>query len=273
MRHGRIRANRDRLRKAKLTETKGVDALGYIRCVGKAPIQPPFQNVVDALRAAVAGPLADLVDSAYLYGSVARAHAVPGRSDLDVVLLLVEPPSAAQLDRIEGARLALQQRHPEVSKVDFDLGSLAEVLAAENLERWGFWLKHHCRCVAGPDRAQTFPLFRPSRSIALAVNGDFPEVLSDYARRMAAPADGVQLRVLMRQAARKAIRASNVLRAENATSWPESIADHLLQFTTSFPEWHDEIHFLAAQHDQPQAEPREFAQRLMRFADWLARQR
>lgn len=263
----------DRFRKADLTETKGVDAQGYIRTVGHAPLQPAFQSVVDDLCAAVRGPLADLVDSAYLYGSVARAHAMPGRSDLDAVLLLVEPPSAAQLERLEGARLALQQRHPEVSKVDFDLGSLAEVLAAENLERWGFWLKHHCRCIAGPDRAQAFPLQRPSRSIALAVNGDFPEVLSDYARHIAAPADGAQARALMRQAARKAIRATNVLRAEHATSWPESIADHVLQFTASFPDWHDEIHYLSAQHEQPQAEPREFAQRLMRFADWMARQR
>lgn len=256
-----------------MTATNGVDALGYIRTLGHAPLQPAFQPVVDDLCAAVRGPLADLIDSAYLYGSVARGDAVVGRSDLDAVLLLVAPPAAAQLERIESARLALQQRHAAVTKVDFDLGSLVEALSAAQLESWGFWLKHHCRCIAGPDRALALPLQRPSRSIARAVNGDFPEVLSDYARRIAAPGEGAQLRVLMRQAARKALRATNVLRPEDATSWPESIADHVRQFTASFPEQHDEILFLAAQHEQPRADPQEFAHRLMRFAHWMARQR
>lgn len=256
-----------------MTETKGVDALGYIRTVGHAPLQPAFQSVVDALCAAVHGPLADLIDSAYLYGSIARVDAVPGRSDLDAVLLLVTPPSAAQLERIESARLALQQCHAEVTKVDFDLGSLAEVLAAENLDRWGFWLKHHCRCIAGPDRSKDFPLFRPSRAIALAVNGDFSSVLTAYAQRLAMPLPPEQVTQLMRQASKKAIRATNVLRPLDSMSWPESIDDHLRQFAAGFPEAVDALEFFAVQQRQPQADAQDFSRRLLRFVAWMEQQR
>ncbi|MEG1767567.1 MAG: nucleotidyltransferase domain-containing protein [Comamonas sp.] len=255
-----------------MTATKGVDALGYIRCVGQAPIQPPFEAVVDALRSAVRGPLADLadlVDSVYIYGSVARADAEPGRSDLDAVLLLVDAPSAHDLERIEAVRRALEQRHSEVTKVDFDLGSLGEVHAPDNLERWGFWLKHHCRCIAGPDRTQAFPLFRPSRAVARAVNGDFPEVLTEYARRIAGPADCAQVMPLMRQAARKAIRATNVLRPADSNHWPESLDDHLQQFAAAFPESIDMLCFFAAQQRQPQADAQDFSRRLLHFVAWM----
>lgn len=252
-----------------MTERNGVDALGYIRCVGLAPVQPPFQAVVHALRAAVNGALADLVDSAYLYGSVARADAVPGRSDLDAVLLLARTPSGHELERVEATRLALEQRHAEVTKVDFDLGSLDEVQALENFTRWGFWLRHHCRCIAGPDRAQAFPRFRPSRAVALAVNGDFPEVLTDYARRIAALADGAQAGPLMRQAARKAIRATNVLRPMDSTFWPESIDDHLQQFAASFPESAGMLRFFATQQHPPHAPPQDFSRHLLCLVAWM----
>jgi hypothetical protein len=263
----------DWLRKAELTETKGVDAQGYICTVGHVPLQPAFQSVVDDLCAAVRGPLADLVDSAYLYGSVARADAVPGRSDLDAVLLLVDAPSPHELERIEAARRALEQRHGEVVKVDFDLGNLDEVHAPENFTRWGFWLKHHCRCIAGPDRAQAFPLFRPSRAVALAVNGDFTGVLTEYARRIAAPADRAQVLPLMRQAARKAIRATNVLRPVDSTSWPGSIDDHLQQFAAAFPASVDALRFFAAQQHQPQADAQDFSRRLLHFVACMEQQR
>lgn len=252
-----------------MTATKGVDALGYIRCVGQAPIQPPFQAVVAALCAAVAGPLTDVVDSAYLYGSVARADAVAGRSDLDAVLLLRAAPSTQDLERIATVRRALEQRHGEVVKIDFDLGSLDEVHAPDNLERWGFWLKHHCRCIAGPDRTQAFPLFRPSRAVARAVNGDFPEVLTEYARRIAGPADCAQVMPLMRQAARKAIRATNMLRPADSNHWPESIDDHLQQFAAAFPESIDLLCFFAAQQRQPQADAQDFSRRLLHFVAWM----
>ncbi len=256
-----------------MTETNGVDALGYIRTVDQAPLQPPFQAVVHALRVAVNGALADLVDSAYLYGSVARADAVPWRSDLDAVLLLARMPSSQDLERIEAARQALEQRHAEVTKVDFDLGHLAEVQAPENFTRWGFWLKHHCRCIAGPDRSQAFPLFRPSRAVALAVNGDFSSVLTAYAQRLAMPLPSGQTAQLMRQASKKAIRATNVLRPLDSMSWPHSIDDHLRQCAAGFPEALEALEFFAVQQRQPQADAGDFSRRLLRFVAWMEQQR
>lgn len=50
---------------------------------------------------------------------------------------------------LESKRRMLESRHTEVIKIDFDIGSRSEVLAADNRLSWGYWLKHHCRCLWG----------------------------------------------------------------------------------------------------------------------------
>ena len=105
-----------------------------------------------------------LLDGIYLYGSVARGSAKPGVSDLDVTLVLHQPPDAAALATLEALRLALAARHPEVVKIDFDIGSRQQVLDPQHLYSWGYWLKHHCRCLWGTDLAAHFDPFRPSRA-------------------------------------------------------------------------------------------------------------
>ena len=58
-------------------------------------------------------------------------------------------------------RQAFQLEQRIVSKVDFDIGSVDEALAPEHHDSWGFWLKHHCRCLWGEDRPPLFRCFSP----------------------------------------------------------------------------------------------------------------
>jgi len=158
------------------------------------------------------------LDGLYLYGSVARGDAIPGVSDLDLTLVLREPATAELLARLEAVRCALEQRHPFVTKVDFDIGHHAQVLATENRNGWGFWLKHQCRCLWGNDLSVHFERFRPSRDIALAVNGDFHAVLSAYLTRIACADTETQRLRLQREASRKLIRSTHVLLSEDAST-------------------------------------------------------
>ncbi|MCU4121615.1 nucleotidyltransferase family protein [Variovorax sp. N23] len=257
-----------------MAETIGVDANGYIRTIAHAPLQAAFLTVVDDLRSMLIGSLVHRVDSAYLYGSVARGDAVPGRSDLDVVLVLAGKPALQEDLDIEAARRALESRHPEVLKVDFDVGFLEEVQAPENLHRWGFWLKHHCRCIHGHDLARDLAPFRPSRKIARAVNGDFSDVLDGYARRIGTESDAAAIARFAREASRKLIRATNMLRPVASTSWPESLEDHIALFVETYPQMAQQaafFHSFAAPpgNEPPQVVTTDFIDRVRAFSAWM----
>lgn len=105
-------------------QSTGVDAEGFILTVPHVPVQREFQPLLEAVCNVLSQP--DLgVDGIYLYGSVARGDALPGVSDLDLTVVLGEPPTSAVLERLERVRCHLAVRYPQVTKVDFDIGSRA----------------------------------------------------------------------------------------------------------------------------------------------------
>ncbi|AMO93075.1 nucleotidyltransferase domain protein [Collimonas fungivorans] len=252
-----------------MAESKGLDAEGFIRTISRRPIQPAFQAAVDNLCDMLLDRLGPLIDSVYLYGSVARGDATVGRSDLDVTLILIREPALQDTQAIESMRLSLEIRHPEVTKIDFDVGYLADANAPENLYKWGFWLKHHCRCVHGNDLADQFDLFRPSRLIARAVNGDFPEVLAAYAQRIEAEKNVLLIERLKRGASRKLIRSTNVLRPVEASSWPESLEEHVDHFLETYPEMRPQIAFFLSQQQMSDSDKGDFVGRLRVFSAWM----
>lgn len=138
-----------------------------------APLQPEFAALVDDACASLSALLGDALDSLYVYGSVARGAARPGRSDLDLALILSRPLAPPQASALEHLRAGLLARHPVVTKVDFDPGQRAEVLAPQPPNAWAYWLKHECRCLVGDDLGARFAPFTRSRALAVAINGDW----------------------------------------------------------------------------------------------------
>ncbi|KAF0864453.1 nucleotidyltransferase domain-containing protein [Pseudomonas sp. LD120] len=214
----------------------GVDADGLINLPAEPPVQAEYRGLLDDIRTTLSDPLGPSLHSLYLYGSVARGTARAHASDLDLCLILQHPATPQQLRHLENLRRVLQARHPRVAKIDFDIGHLAQVLAAENLDSWGYWLKHHCRCLSGEDLRPRFAPFRPSRNIALAVNGDFQTVLDDYAERIEGERRPAEILRLQREASRKLIRATNLLRAEQEPRWPHSLDEHVWLFVQRYPD-------------------------------------
>ena len=105
----------------------------FIKSFPVRPLQPEFVSLIEDARENLLQELAALLDSLYLYGSVARAIAEPGRSDLDLTLVLSRPLSSPEAEALECVRFNLETRHPEVTKIDFDVGVLEEVLNPANL--------------------------------------------------------------------------------------------------------------------------------------------
>ena len=76
-----------------------------------ANVQPAYRGVPEAAADLLVRELGPRLHSGYLYGSVVRGNAVPGRSDLDLVAVLWTPAEAA--DRLAASRVAVGAAFPE----------------------------------------------------------------------------------------------------------------------------------------------------------------
>ncbi|AIY40459.1 putative nucleotidyltransferase [Collimonas arenae] len=248
---------------------EGVDELGFILTVRNETVQPEFQALVDDVIATLSSQIGNSIHSIYLYGSIAHGDAVIRSADLDVTIVLFQAASVDEDRLIKSMRRILQDVHPEVVKIDFDIGVLANVTAPHMADSWGYWLKHHCRCIWGTDLASSFALFKPSKAIALAVNGDFDEVLNGYAGQIENASDQIEVQHLKRAAARKLIRATNILRSDSEQSWPQNLNSYVDLFLKSYPAMADSISYFLAEANGTHGIPDEFVKRLRSFSHWL----
>ncbi|MCE9840868.1 hypothetical protein GWJ01_06850 [Proteus sp. G2618] len=109
--------------------------------------QTLFQPVITDVAEHLSQLLKENLHSIYVYGSVANGCAIAEKSDLDICLILKNKIDKFENQQLDKTRVMLGTLYPIVSKIDFDIGVLSKVLAPNNLYSWGYWLKHHCRCI------------------------------------------------------------------------------------------------------------------------------
>ena len=246
-----------------------LDQNGFIATPPSGPLQNAFQPVVNDLINQLTHSSPALIHSIYVYGSVAQGSAVAGRSDLDISLILTCPPTEDEQQALADLRINLALAHPVISKIDFDIGTLEEVQNPANHDSWGYWLKHHCRCVYGEDLRAQFPLFRPSRTVAIALNGDMVSVLNRFIAQIRESSPGPERLFIQRAAARKLVRSTNMLRQESDTDWPDTLEENAARFVARHPEQGGEMCYLLAESNSPADTPERFIQRAEGFIAWL----
>lgn len=148
----------------------GTDDAGYvINQTSIRHIQPEFETVLFKAIELVKEACDEQLHSIYLYGSIGRGTAVSGQSDLDLTVLVYEDVDATEL--VEQTEQLLTE-HPEVIKIDYDIGRLDVALDPANRFEWGFWLRHLCTCVDGEDVSTRFPRMKPDDRVSEALNQD-----------------------------------------------------------------------------------------------------
>ncbi|HHE6468027.1 TPA: nucleotidyltransferase domain-containing protein [Providencia rettgeri] len=240
----------------------------YIPVLEKRLFQSEFQLVITESIYWLSHILKEKLHSLYVYGSVAKGCAKPQQSDLDLCIILCDDLTQLETTRLNEIQVQLTVNHTEVSKIDFDIGMLADVMSEVNLYSWGYWIKHHCRCIYGDDLAIHFSQFIPSREIAEAVNGDFVNVLNDYIGQINHCNDDSELKLLYRAASRKLIRSTNILRWKNDNDWPETLSEYTQKFVQRYPERQFEINYFLYQGTAPFADE-QFVGKLIQFINWL----
>lgn len=246
-----------------------LEANGFIPVPPTIAFQADFQPVIAQVSEKLISRLGKRLHSLYLYGSVAQGTAHYGISDLDVCIVLSEPINASTRHQLSDMALDIALGEPAVSKIDFDIGDIAEILALENKNSWGYWLKHHCRCIYGDDLAQRFALFRPSRAIAIAVNGDFPVVLHHYIDQLTQVTERNEQKKIQRAAARKLIRSTNLLRSDREKEWPETLDEYASRLIIRYPQKKSQIDYFLGESIHPSDEAACFIHHLRLFMAWL----
>ncbi|UOK35956.1 nucleotidyltransferase domain-containing protein [Pseudomonas palleroniana] len=252
-------------------DSRGIDEDGYILTPSNVEMQPQFQDLLRDVCTTLTQS-SPLLDGIYIYGSVARGDAIPGGSDLDLTLVLQSAATSQDLEILESKKRRLESQHAEVIKIDFDIGSRSEVLAADNRLSWGYWLKHHCRCLWGNDLSNRFDRFKPSRDIAIAVNGDFETVLARYAEAIDQTTTPAQSLRLQREASRKLIRSTQLLCVEQDLMWPQTLEEHVELFVHHYPDKGMQVCFFLSEAKSPCAEPKAFACLLRDFLTWMVKE-
>jgi len=246
-----------------------VDKYGFIAQPDFRGFQSAFAQLVTDVVQTLTTTFPDLIHSVYVFGSLINGTATEKLSDLDLTVIYYREPDADAAVQIEVVKSTLEQHYPVVSKIDIDPGVLKEVMLPTNRQRWGYWLKHHCVCVYGEDLRNSFEPFRPSREIAVAVNGDFLAVLNGYVSLMNPILEPEQRHALQRAAARKAIRSTNILREENDSDWPVTLDELREKFNYRYPALTEEMDYLRSISYRPHGDIMFFASRITTFAYWL----
>ncbi|MEV6103115.1 nucleotidyltransferase domain-containing protein [Streptomyces sp. NPDC051940] len=122
----------------------------------------------------------DGLHSAYLYGSIPRGDAVPGVSDLDVLLALHHAPTDADRATARAMEARLDAAYPQIDGAGVLLFGTGMLLS--ELERYdmGWFLACLCTPVWGPDLGGRLPRYRPDSLLARETNGDLALALPGW---------------------------------------------------------------------------------------------
>ncbi|WP_238697703.1 nucleotidyltransferase domain-containing protein [Pantoea agglomerans] len=246
-----------------------IDKNGLIPLPAFSSFQPVFSPLIADTVQRLVSEMPALIHSIYMYDSLAEGRATDTVPDLDLTVIFRCEPDDRAIVKLTAIRSGLEQHYPVVSKIDIDQCVLDTVLLPANSEQWGYWLKYHCICIYGEDLRDHFEPFRPSRNIAIAVNGDFLTVLNGYISRMNPSLAPIQRHALQRAAACKAIQATNILRDENDPDWPATLEEHREKFNVRYPALAEEMDYLLSISHHPRGDIMTFAGRVSTFSYWL----
>jgi len=231
-----------------VTSGTGLDRDGYIAREGDlARVPQAFAPVVEAAKAMILstfGP--DRLHSAYLYGSVPRGTAVPGVSDLDVLLALYDEPGDTDRATASGLENALDARFPQVNGAGLGLASTATLLS--DIERYdlGWFVACLCTPLIGEDLAAQLPRYRPTSLLARETNGDLDDLLPHWRDRLGEAGTDASLRALSRTASRKLVRTGLTLVMPRWGGWTSDLGESAAVFGSYYPARRDQMQLAAA---------------------------
>lgn len=251
---------------------RGLDQDGTITREGALDRVPAaFASVVDSARAHITNTFDSArLHSAYLYGSIPRGTATPGRSDLDALLALHDEPTDA--DRADTARIeaALDRAFGQIDGVGILLSSTRALLS--DLERHddGFFLACLCTPLLGDDLARYLPRYRPTSLLARETNGDLDAVLPRWRSRAAEARTDDERKILSRVVARRIVRTGFTLVMPRWGGWTSDLNASAQIFGRYYPAHAEQMRIASVTGHSPSIESAVLNMLIDDLGPWLA---
>ncbi|MET9916454.1 nucleotidyltransferase [Streptomyces sp. NPDC006435] len=254
---------------------RGLGEDGTIRREGSLSRVPAaFAPVVAAARSRISAAFdGTRLHSAYVYGSIPRGTAVPGVSDLDLLLALHDAPTPADEAAARAVEAGLDASSDLIDGVGvllFDVGTLTSELERDDL---GFFVACLCTPLLGEDLAQQLPSYRPTARIARETNGDLHLLLPRWRRRAAEATTDAERRYLSRGVARRLVRSGFTLVMPRWGGWTSDLVESAEVFARYYadrPERVEQLRSAARIGRAPSADPAVVAMLVEDLAPWLA---
>jgi hypothetical protein len=250
----------------------GLDAGGFIAREGSlARVPPAFAPAVEAAKSAVQGAFGPArLHSAYLYGSIPRGTAVPGVSDLDLLLALHGEPGDGDRAAARHLEETLDARFPQVNGAGIVLASTAALLSDVERHDLGWFVACLCTPLAGEDLAARLPRYRPTSLLARETNGDLGDLLPGWQDKLAAAGPPAGLRSLSRGVSRRIVRTGFTLVMPRWGGWTSDLGQSAAVFGRYYPARRDQMLAAAAAAREPAADRQVLAMLTGDLGPWLA---
>ncbi len=230
-----------------------------------------FAPVIDAARTQIAEAFDSCqLHSAYLYGSIPRGGAIPGVSDLDLLLALRHEPTEADRADAQTIEATLDRSFPQINGVGILLASASSLLSELERHDGGFFVTCLCTPLLGSDLAEQLPRYRPTSLLARETNGDLSLALPRWRQQAAAATTGVERKSLSRVAARKIVRTGFTLIMPRWGGWTSDLEESAELFGRYYPERAEQMRAAAATGRTPSANPATLRMLIEDLGPWLA---
>ncbi|MFI5984448.1 nucleotidyltransferase domain-containing protein [Streptomyces sp. NPDC051555] len=250
---------------------RGLDSEGFIEREGSLGRVPaPFRDVVATARTRIAEAYGQRLHSAYLYGSVPRGTARPGRSDLDLLLALHREPTGEDRDTAEVLARGLDLDFAQTDGAGILLHGKETLLSEAERHDLGWFLACLCTPLLGADLAEHLPRYRPDALLARETNGDLDDVLATARERAAAARTDGELRKLNRFLARRLVRTGFTLVMPRWGGWTSDLAESAEVFGGYYPGRADQMRAAAAEGLDPGPDREVLRRHLDELGPWLA---
>jgi predicted nucleotidyltransferase len=255
----------------------GLDSDGYIAREGALDRVPPaFAAVVAAAVAAIQdifGGERPRLHSAYLYGSIPRGTAVPGVSDLDMLLVFHGEPTPADTAAIDRLNADLDARFPQISGAGLTAASVATILSELERHDLGWFVACLCTPVVGPDLGERLPRYRPTSLLARETNGDLVTFVPHWLARLD-QADAGSTRAerirLSRGICRRLVRSGFTLVMPRWGGWTSDLDLAAAVFGRYYPERAEQMRTAAAIARAPGEDLTQVRRLACGLGPWLA---
>lgn len=249
----------------------GLDADGYVLPdVSLGFVRPPYDSVLPATARVVRDDFGNRLHSTYLYGSVVRGTAVPGRSDLDITVVLIDEPDADDRQAATRVESRLAEWFPFLFDARVEFTHVIEVRSASQRYGWQFFIRDFCVCIDGEDLRPSLPRTKPGPEAAFGLHDDFPERLARARENLGSSSQGEFDRDALR-IPRKLIQVLFAVVMAQTGAWATVLEDQAAVAVGAFPERAAEIKECLRLARDPRPDQRSVRQLVATLGAWVER--